>query len=318
MKEIGGYFELELRKGDVFHTKAIKLNDGRNGLEYVLRAKKFSKLYLPYFVCEVVLQPPTKLNIEYEFYNVDLNLDPVFDKKIGENEAFLYVNYFGLKQKTVEKLKKSIPNLIIDSTQAFFQMPYKNTDTFYSARKFFGVADGGFLYTDKLLDKSFDIDISYKKMQHLLQRIEEGAPSAYKLFIQADDDLDYNDIEQMSKLTLRILQNVDYEKVKSTRETNFKYLHSKLGKINDLSIVNARLNGPMYYPFLIKDDSIRNHLIKNKIYVPTYWPNTFKWCSENSTEYYLAKYILPLPIDQRYDLLAMQRIIEVMKEIKIG
>jgi hypothetical protein len=34
MQPIGGYFELELRKGKEYHTDAIRLNTGRNALEY--------------------------------------------------------------------------------------------------------------------------------------------------------------------------------------------------------------------------------------------------------------------------------------------
>ena len=57
MKSIGGFFSLELpinSKGELYPT-AIKLNSGRACLEYVLRLHNYSKIYLPFYTCQVVL-----------------------------------------------------------------------------------------------------------------------------------------------------------------------------------------------------------------------------------------------------------------------
>ena len=59
--EIGGYFQLELNKDREYHDKAIALNTGRNALEYILRAKIFKKIYLPFYTCDVLLEPLKKL-----------------------------------------------------------------------------------------------------------------------------------------------------------------------------------------------------------------------------------------------------------------
>ena len=48
MKEIGGYFELELREGQEYHKKAIKLNTGRNALELILMVKQYKKVFIPF------------------------------------------------------------------------------------------------------------------------------------------------------------------------------------------------------------------------------------------------------------------------------
>ena len=47
MEAIGGYFELELRKGGHYHKKALKLNTARNCFEYVLHVRHYCKVYLP-------------------------------------------------------------------------------------------------------------------------------------------------------------------------------------------------------------------------------------------------------------------------------
>ena len=39
MKEIGGYFELELTKGIEYHSELLKLNSGRNAFKYILKTR---------------------------------------------------------------------------------------------------------------------------------------------------------------------------------------------------------------------------------------------------------------------------------------
>jgi len=68
MTAIGGYFELELQKGEEYQKDAIPLNIGRNALELILKAKNYKKAYIPYYTCDVTLEPFNKLNVEYEFH----------------------------------------------------------------------------------------------------------------------------------------------------------------------------------------------------------------------------------------------------------
>src|SRR5690606_35186346 len=98
MKEIGGYFGLELDNHDHYHKNAVFLNTARNCFEYILQARKINKVYLPYYTCDVILEPIVTQNIDYEFYSIDENFDPIINFKLGEFEVLLYVNYFGIKQ----------------------------------------------------------------------------------------------------------------------------------------------------------------------------------------------------------------------------
>ncbi len=134
MTAIGGYFELELKDGFEYHTHAIRLNTGRNALEYILEAQQYAKIYLPYYGCDVLLQPINTLNILYEYYHINEHFEPVFDfKKVKQNEVFLYTNYFGLKDQYILDLIKNCENVILDNAQSFFSKPIPSVDTFYSA-----------------------------------------------------------------------------------------------------------------------------------------------------------------------------------------
>src|SRR5690554_910719 len=139
---IGGYFELELLLTEEYHKNAIRLNTGRNAFEFILRARNYKKVYLPFYTCDVILEPITKLDLKYEFYRIDLNFYPYFDfNKLGEDEVFVYNNYFDLCDKQTKEIVSLCKNLIVDNSQAFYTKPIKGVDTFYSPRKFFGLPD---------------------------------------------------------------------------------------------------------------------------------------------------------------------------------
>lgn len=312
---IGGYFELELRSGEHYHKNALLLNSGRNCFAYILRARKYSKVYVPYYTCEVLLQPLQQLGIHYEFYSINAALEPKENVRLLPHEAFLYTNYFGLKQCCVERLAAIYGNqLIVDNSQAFFAPRLDAIDTFYSPRKFFGVPDGGYLYTDGVLVQNFPIDKSFERMRHLLLRIEDGAEKAYTYFKEADNGLDNQPIRQMSELTGRILQSIDYKQTAAIRCANFKYLQKELAASNRLSLELTRDAVPMVYPYYASKESLRSILIRNKVFIATYWPNVLQWCSPEDMEYSLSKYVVPIPVDQRYGQEEMRRITGIIKD----
>lgn len=313
MEAIGGYFELELRKGEHYHQDALRLNTARNCFEYILLTRKYTKVYIPYYTCEVMLQPLHKHHITYEFYHINESLEPVEIIQLGNSEALLYTNYFGLKQNCVEYLASIYQSqLIVDNAQAFYAPRIAGIDTFYSPRKFFGVPDGGYLYTDMILEKDISDDKSYGRMSHLLLRIEEGAESGYSLFRQSDDSLDNQPIRKMSALTDCILRNIDYDFVREERCKNFKYLNEQLSQQNALTVRLDNNSVPMIYPFYVKNDLLRTQLIDHKVFVATYWPNVREWCEESFVEYSMASHLVALPIDQRYGIQEMQSIIELI------
>ena len=301
MNPIGGYFELELRRDKEYHSKAIALNTGRNALGLILKVKKYKKVYIPFYTCDAVLEPIRKIKIPYEFYSIDKSFEPIFNFSIlKRTDGFLYTNYFGLKDKFITELVVRCKNLIIDNSQSFFSLPMKDVPTFYSCRKFFGVADGAYLYLSGAPKLDFPLDYSLGRFKHLLKRIELGAEAGYGDFKTNDNSLIGQPIKRMSNLTKALLCNIDYGSVKKIRRENFLFLHRRLSKYNELAIYITKKAIPMVYPFLITQPGLKRKLIENNIYNAIYWPNVFSWTSEHAQEYKFAKYIIPLPIDQRY------------------
>lgn len=314
MKAIGGYFSLETRVGEHYHKDVIQLNTARNCFEYVLRARGYSKVYIPYYTCKVMLEPIQKLGLDYEFYHINEQLEPKCLPRLSENEAFLYTNYFGLKQGCVRRLASELGSrLIVDNAQAFYAEPLEGIDTFYSARKFFGLSDGAYLYTDKPLHQVFEQDCSFDRMSHLLKRVDLGAEAGYQDFKKNDDALIGQDIKWMSKLTEALLSGIDYESAKKIRIENYNILTVALGATNQFHFELEAADVPMVYPYLTKDKTLKKRLITEKIFVATYWPNVFEWCKPDELEYELADRVAYIPIDHRYVKSDMFRMIEIIK-----
>ena len=313
MKAIGGYFSLETRVGEHYHKDAIQLNTARNCFEYVLRARGYSKVYIPYYTCEVMLEPIQKLGLGYEFYHINEQLEPQSLPKLNESEAFLYTNYFGLKQGCVRRLASELgTKLIVDNAQAFYAEPLEGVDTFYSARKFFGLSDGAYLYTNKPLQQEFEKDYSFDRMSHLLKRVDLGAEAGYQDFKKNDDALIGQDIKRMSKLTEALLSGIDYESVKKIRIDNYNTLIVALGATNQFHFELGVSDVPMVYPYLTDDITLKKRLITEKIFVATYWPNVFEWCKPDELEYGFAERTAYIPIDQRYNTEDIYSIIEII------
>jgi hypothetical protein len=314
MKEIGGFFELEFSSGEEYHSGALRFNTARSALYHLIKGKNIKRLHLPYYVCESILEPLVKLGVGWRFYRINEQFQPIIHfNEIAAQEYVLYINYFGVNGGISGAIGRTFDRVILDNTQAFYDKSFGTCDTIYSPRKFFGVPDGGYLYTKSRDIESIEDDVSFDRADFLLKRIDCSAQDSYSLFQQNENRLSQGVYRGMSKLTCRILQSIDYEKAKRIRNENFRFLHREFGAVNELSLSVDNLCGPMVYPLLISKEGIRERLISHKIYVATYWKNVLSWTENDWFEKRLTQYLLPLPIDQRYGYDDMARIVDIVK-----
>lgn len=315
MNEIGGYFALELPEyKEHYHKNSIKLNTARNALEYILRHMDVDKIYMPYYNCSVMMEPLEKTRTQFEYYAINENFRILDIDKLNDKEFILYINYFGIKNSYINSLiEKFGDKLIIDNSQSFYSKFTNKVFSVYSARKFFGVSDGAYLLGNIKENHNLKYDNSVNRMEHLLGRIESFAEKFYNKYRKNDDSLILQDIKKMSKLTDTILSGLDYERIREIRDKNFFFIHAELQEINNLNIDTQDISGPMVYPLLLNED-IKNILIKNKIYIATYWYDVLKIKDVPSNERNFVKNLIPLPIDQRYDLEDMKKIIKIINK----
>lgn len=307
IKEIGGYFGLELPDyGDQF-PNTLKFQSGRAALRAALEAAKIEHVILPAYICDSVVNTICDAGASIEYYYLDYTLYPKQLPKIqSKKTVFLYVNYFGLCQRNINNLMNHIPNeqLIIDNSQSLFSCPNNILASIHSFRKFIGVPDGGFLRTYGLevpTPKNADVD-SINRIKHLLIRMAQPASNGYIDYLKAEESLTESKPLRISHLTERLLASIDIENVKKRRRENFLTLSSELDRYNMKIWELNSDDTPLCYPLVLNFDckNLKEKLAKNNIYIPTYWSDAEKRIVEGSIEFGLINCTLAIPCDQRY------------------
>jgi hypothetical protein len=334
MKErrIGGYLNLEIacksKKEYFANTNYLKLKSGRASLNYIIKIKKPTKIYVPFYTCDSLLEPILINNVDYSFYNINSLLELEKLPSVSNTELIIYINYFDLKREYVHFLSgKYNERLIVDNTMAFFMKPNGKSYFFNSCRKFLGVPDGSYLFFPEL-DNSLIAEnnkFSYNQnyiLEHLILGLIEKQEDGYKFF-RDNETLVNSQIEFMSIFTEKIISCIDLNAIKNIRKSNFKYLHKKLGKLNRLSnlIDSVNESAPLYYPLTM--DNIMGHEFfwENNIFMPKLWDDCLKRKGSTNkfdTEKEFVKKVLPLPIDQRYNIQDMAHQIDVIKKSLYG
>ena len=135
VKEIGGYFGLEKLISHEYYPDLAAVNNARCALLYIIKAKHYRKVYLPYFLCDSVRLVLQREKIPFEEYRIDRTFLPLLDVYTNPEEVVYIVNYYGLIcGEQLISLKNRYGNIVVDNAQAFFARPVKGLDTLYSCR----------------------------------------------------------------------------------------------------------------------------------------------------------------------------------------
>lgn len=313
INHIGGYFELEKFdvKGDHYHSDALRLHTGRACIRHILSETKPNKVFVPKYLCQTALQPFIELNIDFTLYSVNYQMLPEEEFRLGKNDYLFVTSYFGVNGSIFEELcKKYVGNLIIDDTHSFFVGRRLNNWSFTSARKYFGVPDGAYLYSPKPLSTTLE-SFEGSSIEHMALRSLGLQSEGFRLFQKYEKSLGSSTLG-MSKISDNLLKKVDYNHVKRRRRENFEILHAALHHVNKIKIENQENEVPFCYPFLPKNFELsHDYLYSNGIYPPKFWTDALvhrlsKW------EKILSTKLLPLPIDHRYGPSEMNKILSLI------
>jgi len=320
MTAIGGFFGLELPlAGEPYHLPAqsLALSSGRACLRRILECLRPSRVWVPFYICDVALASIAHSGASVEFYAVDTALDPVLPAgQPSAGDVVVYVNYFGLKASGASAFAASLGRrAVIDDTQAFFQRGYSGSCSFNSARKFFGVPDGGYAYGDGLAATQAPAS-SAIRYDHLITWWLGDRERAFEQY-RANEACIADEPAAMSAFTRRVLAGVDYVGARRAREENFARLHEKLGSKNRLAIFGDEAVGPFCYPLLVEKPVPWDVLWRRGMFVPRLWADVEKRAGNDMFrwECQLASQLLPLPVDQRYDAGDMNRLSAAVAEV---
>lgn len=300
MKEIGGYFALECGREPFYHKEGIYLNLGRSALRYLIRALRIRRMHVPYYTCPSVHTAVEVEGCETIYYGLDEKFLPMVE--FPARDFVLYNNYFGVLGENVAVLAKRYPNLIVDNAQAFYSKQ-KCRAAIYSPRKFFGLPDGGVLVGNDIPKCDLPRATSWQVSTHLLKRLDVDATFGYADFKNSSKYFRDAPVALMSNLTMAMMGNIDVGGSAAKRMANFSYLMKNLPTKFPLAL--AVDDVPMVYPYITNNANLREMLIRERIYIATYWPGVSY--SSNKSEI-----VLPVPLDQRCGRTDMERISEII------
>lgn len=318
MKEYGGYFSLELYENEEYYiydsNSVRRCNSARSAIVDAVRDGKYRRIWAPIYTCDSIKKTLQMSDIEYVEYNINEQFLPV-DVSVASGEIILWTNYFGVFQEKwiQDNVVRRYKNVIIDNTQSFFTVPQMDVYNVYSCKKFFGVADGAYLIHEGLAEQPFKEYFSMPSAEFLLSSLENGTNGAYQEFLCHEKRLETEIGGRMSELTRRIMASIRYHEVMEKRGRNYRYIQNRLDEYNELHFtITDQI--PMVYPLLVKNETLRNYLVANKVYISQWWKWIIEYSGSNEFERYLSKYLIPLPIDQRYGVEDMEEIVRIVKE----
>lgn len=262
--------------------QVVKLNLARNCLKYLIRAYGINEIFVPFYTCNTVWNSVRQEGCKISFYHIDQNFMPI--ECFPQNAFILYTNYFGLCNENCNNLARIYPNLIIDNSQAFYSESI-GLASFNSLRKFFDVTNGGFLYTNKILNEEFEQDFLVLPSAKFNQNYSQFLKNELILNQETTIKLMSNDVE-------KIIKKIDFNKEKERRINLFIQYENIFKKDNDIPITLKDGEVPYCYPFCTNKTFFNKILNENNIILLKLWKNYPK----NFTECFLNN-VAAMPLD---------------------
>lgn len=301
----------------------IYLDTGRSAIYIALlsiigRGGK-KEAWLPRYCCRSVLMPFKQLGFKLNYYSLGADLQSPFHLPAKlEGETFLFIHYFGKKNKVIVNYLKTIRQhahffIIEDRVQALLNSGIKTGDyIIYSFRKFLPVPDGALLIADVPVDGCSpappDERFVSSRLIGKLIRHNDNQEIFMDVLARAEEVID-NRIypREMSFLSHYLLDRTNFSVIAGKRRANFFYLLKaiKSNESLEVSVLFDWLDAdevPLGLPIVVdcaSRDILRNFLKSCRIYCPVHWPVDLENNNFADDELKLSKSLLTLPIDQR-------------------
>ena len=324
----------------------VWMSTGRSATRMVLqtilqRNPDIKKVALiPAFTCHTVIEP--FLDFGFSIHTLPMSVDMMTNvaeitSSLADTHAtvLLVHRYYGFDtlpgfNKEIKKIQNNGVVVIEDCTQCLYStFEISNADYFVgSIRKWCGVPDGGFavcreggfLEKPENEDKELQdakIEASRLKYDYIFNG-KDCKPESKQKYREAEHILDtqtrYYTISSSSEIIQTYLDTVA---LSNARRRNFDVLVAGMHGILGISLVFDTLPQgivPLYLPILIDErEKIQSLLADNAVYAPVVWPKADCCPSICKEADILYNHLLCIPIDQRYNVDDMQRILTVLK-----
>lgn len=338
---------INLEQFGIEGTDKVFLSSGRSAQTLVLEEIErrnpalVKTALIPPFTCETVIEPFIKRGYKIYTYSIGQSLQVdarKFKKELNESQAMVVLihQYFGFNtckslKSIIEEARKLGTVFIEDRTQCLYSgFPVLSSDYIVgSLRKWAALPDGGYAVCKSgkfhIRPKSHHAQLEAEKMEAAYLKYDYlhhgiGDKEVFlKKFNHAERFLNEEDrYYAISPMSVNIQGNMDIDSFCYKRRGNYLTLYNGIKKIKYLRLVTGKLSieeVPLYLAVSTEHrDALQNFLKQNQIYAPVVWPKadiSLDVCQEADELY---KSILCFPIDQRYDIEDMERVIIKIKE----
>ena len=323
----------------------VWMSTGRSATRMVLKTIEVRNpnvkkvVLLPSFTCHTVFEPFMDFGYEIHTLPMEMNLSIKAEDIVRCQEQYnarvvLVHRYYGFDtlpsfEHVVKKLQANGVIVIEDCTQCLYS-DFAISDADYivaSIRKWCGVPDGGFAICKKgvLTHKPTQEDTEMVEAKRIASELKyqflfEGKgdkPSFKAKYREGETLLDNQAVFcSIGKLSASIQAELDVEQLKKKRRENYNVLLEGIRNVNGIKVVYNTLPDdvvPLYFPILIDNREVMQDLLAdNDIYAPVVWPKADNCPAIDEVAETIYEKILCIPIDQRYDVEDMQRIVRVI------
>lgn len=285
----------------------------------------WKRLFFPDFFCPDVVESVAGLNIELQHYRDDPLTQPRWPSAIEPTDAFLVMNYYGLRETVdVEALGAAGAATIEDhSHDPWSDWAYASAADYclLSLRKTLPVPEGGVLWSPKrrevppspTLTRERERAAASKRDGMLLKALYLEGHSIEKsvfrdLLVGGETNIAVGSISGMTSATRTLLDIFPIDKWRAQRGHNYGRLASLLPESSRFDVLEAAtLNCIPFNLTVVAEsrelrDRLRMNLIGNNIYPAVLWavkPDLMPNVGNPSRT--LADRVLSLPCDARYN-----------------
>lgn len=310
----------------------------RCGLYLFATGARPARVWLPSFLCATVLEPFRLAQVPWQFYPVDDHLrasDQKWVAAVGPEDAVVIIDYFGFSPSPdlAERVRRRGAWVIRDASQALLSRPAgpEVEVAVFSFRKFVGVPDGG------LVMVSADGEVRARacgatflslplaacppewwgtSFSAVLKRREAdlfGARNDWFPTFQASQALAPCGAYAASELSRQWLAAAfDYDAIRLVRRRNYCRLLERLAPLALFPELPAEVV-PLGFPIRVANrEAVREALFREQIFPPVHWPLAGVVPPEFGASHALAREIMTLVCDQRYDEADMARTADVV------
>ena len=328
LKPIGGFFGMEppVRlpgpAADFGGPHQLHFWNARSALAHLLATVGARRVWMPAYICVEAASAAAGDGREVAFYSVGRDLTPDGPRLAAElraGDAVLGVDYFGTRAETLPELAPRFPNVtwIQDRAQALWPDPAPWGDhVLYSPRKLVGVPDGGVLVSrgGPVSPPHWAPDLDQSRLEPARLRAEDprGLRSAtwFPAYRAAEAAMT-SAPRPISEVSKSVVEAVDPATLLQRRRRNARILLDRIGEAALLPAARLLGGAPLGVPVLAQDaGEAVARMAEARIFCARHWAELPSRATDFPVEHALARQLLTLPCDHRYDDDDMARVAE--------